>query len=49
MIHASVGVRPAGEDDLGQINELYNHYVVGSHWDVAWYEKALGGAWPPGH
>jgi phosphinothricin acetyltransferase len=26
-----VDVRPATEDDLGAINDIYNHYVVGTH------------------
>ena len=32
MIHARVEVRPATEDDLEPINEIYNHYVVQSHY-----------------
>lgn len=31
MIRASVSIRAATEDDLGAINDLYNHYVVESH------------------
>ena len=31
MIHASVHVRPATEDDLEAINDIYNHYVAETH------------------
>ena len=31
MIHARVHVRPAGEEDLEAINDIYNHYVAESH------------------
>lgn len=31
MIHAGVHVRPAREEDLEAINEIYNHYVQESH------------------
>ena len=31
MIHATVQVRPAAEEDLEAINEIYNHYVLESH------------------
>lgn len=31
MIPAGVDVRPATEDDLGAINDIYNHYVVETH------------------
>jgi hypothetical protein len=31
VIHASVDVRPATEDDLGAINDVYNHYVAETH------------------
>ena len=31
MIHAGVNVRPATENDLDAINEIYNHYVVETH------------------
>jgi phosphinothricin acetyltransferase len=31
VIHAGVHVRPAREDDLQAINEIYNHYVRESH------------------
>lgn len=31
VIHASVLVRPATEDDLEPINDIYNHYVVETH------------------
>lgn len=31
MIHAGVQVRPAAEDDLEAINDIYNHYVVETH------------------
>ena len=31
VIHASVHVRPASEDDLAAINDVYNHYVTESH------------------
>jgi phosphinothricin acetyltransferase len=31
VIHATVHVRPATEDDLEAVNEIYNHYVVESH------------------
>ena len=31
VIHASVSVRSATEEDLEAINDLYNHYVVESH------------------
>ena len=31
MIHARVQVRAASEDDLGSINEIYNHFVAESH------------------
>ena len=31
MIHAGVHVRPATEEDLQAINDLYNHYVLDSH------------------
>lgn len=31
MIHAGLHVRPASEDDLSAINDIYNHYVLESH------------------
>jgi phosphinothricin acetyltransferase len=31
VIDAGVEVRPATEDDLAAINDIYNHYVVDSH------------------
>jgi phosphinothricin acetyltransferase len=31
VIHATVHVRPATEDDLEPINDIYNHYVVETH------------------
>ena len=31
MIHAGVHVRPATEDDLEAINDVYNHYVLETH------------------
>ncbi len=31
VIHARVHVRPATEDDLDEINDIYNHYVLESH------------------
>jgi phosphinothricin acetyltransferase len=31
VIHARVQVRPAAEKDLEAINDIYNHYVVESH------------------
>jgi phosphinothricin acetyltransferase len=31
VIHAGVHVRPAKEDDLTAINDIYNHYVEESH------------------
>ena len=31
MIHARVKVRPATENDLKAINDVYNHYVAESH------------------
>ena len=31
MIHAGVHVRPASEDDLAAINDIYNHYVRETH------------------
>jgi phosphinothricin acetyltransferase len=31
VIHAAVNVRPATEDDLEAINEIYNHYVTETH------------------
>jgi phosphinothricin acetyltransferase len=31
VIHASVHVRPAREEDLAAINDLYNHYVAETH------------------
>jgi phosphinothricin acetyltransferase len=31
VIHAGVHVRPATQDDLSAINDLYNHYVQDSH------------------
>ena len=31
MIHAGVHVRPASEDDLPAINDIYNHYVRETH------------------
>lgn len=31
MIHASVHVRPATQDDLEAINDIYNHYVAETH------------------
>ena len=31
MIHAGVSVRPATEDDLEAINDIYNYYVVETH------------------
>jgi phosphinothricin acetyltransferase len=31
VIHASVHVRPATEDDLEAINDIYNHYVAETH------------------
>jgi len=31
VIHARVHVRPAGEEDLEAINDIYNHYVAKSH------------------
>jgi phosphinothricin acetyltransferase len=54
VIHARVHVRPAIEDDLAAINDLYNHYVAESHvtFDVepvsmearrAWFGEHPGG------
>ena len=31
MIHAGVHVRPATEDDLEAVNDIYNHYVRETH------------------
>ena len=31
MIHARVHVRPATDEDLQAINDIYNHYVAESH------------------
>jgi len=31
MRQAKVTVRPASEDDLGPINDIYNHYVIEAH------------------
>jgi phosphinothricin acetyltransferase len=31
VIHADVSVRPAAEDDLEAINDIYNHYVAETH------------------
>jgi phosphinothricin acetyltransferase len=31
MIHAGVHVRPATENDLEAINDIYNHYVIETH------------------
>jgi len=31
VIHAGVNVRPATEDDLEAINDIYNHYVLETH------------------
>ena len=31
VIHAGVHVRPASQDDLAAINDIYNHYVRESH------------------
>ena len=31
VIHARVHVRPATQDDLAAINEIYNHYVAETH------------------
>ena len=31
MIHAGVQVRPATEEDLETINDIYNHYVLETH------------------
>jgi phosphinothricin acetyltransferase len=54
VIHARVHVRPATEDDLKSINDVYNHYVAESHvtFDVepvsmearqAWFAEHSGG------
>jgi phosphinothricin acetyltransferase len=32
VIHAGVHVRPATKDDLEAINDIYNHYVLESHY-----------------
>ena len=39
MIHARVHVRPAREEDLAAINDVYNHYVAESH--VTFDDEAL--------
>ena len=50
MTHHKLIVRPGAEHDLEKVNDIYNQYVKDTHftkqgryWDVAWFEKPIGG------